>query len=190
MKRTVFSIIMLFLTLLPAMAQDSVEKQLFSDVNTYRISQGLPALKWDSSAYTAAKHHSDYLAIINDSAHRAGLMMHDEKIDVKDFKEYNFDERFKFFIPKHKQAIENAACGIVPNPLGKIIIIPTDTVVSQAALSMWIESKEHKNNLESKNSQVGACAITYVISRISVSTSSGIKTRRVISYYAVFVAYY
>lgn len=188
--KNILSILAVFFTFLSTQAQDSAEKRLFYDINIHRDSMGIAELKFDSLAYKAAKHHADYLAIINNSKYRAGLMTHDEKIDVEDFQEYDAYDRLDFFIPKNKGTVENVAGGAIPNPLGKKIVTVKDSVISKVILNMWINSKGHKKNLEIKNCTMGACAITVVSSDITINTPNGSKIRTFVSYYAVFVAYY
>jgi uncharacterized protein YkwD len=181
---------MLFLAILPVLAQDSVEKQLFFDINHYRDSVGLQKLQWDSLAYKAAKHHADYLATINNSKYHKGLITHDEQIDVDNVDEYSLGERFQLFIPKHKKAVENAGGGTVSNSFGKKTVTIKIAEISNSLLNMWIGSDAHKKNLERKEFTKGACAITFVNTNVIVDTPTGQQTRTITSYYAVFVTYY
>ncbi|MDP2692789.1 MAG: CAP domain-containing protein [bacterium] len=188
--KTAVSIITIIFTFLSARAQSDVEKLLFSDINKYRVSKGLQTLKWDSSAYNASKHHANYLSIINNTKNHAGLISHDEKIDIENFQEYNVDDRIKFFIPKNKNNVENVASGGVPNFLGKENVTSQDSVISKIIFDMWKTSKGHNINMKVKNFNLGACAISYSESIITFNTALGTKTRTIKSYYAVFVAYY
>jgi len=184
MKATI-SIIAIIFTFLSARAQGDVEKLLFSDINNHRDSMGLAKLQWDSSAYKVAKHHADYLAIINNTKYHTGLITHDEKIDVENFQEYNFSKRMDFFIRKNVYASENVCALGVPNNF-------SDSLLAITSLKSWLASKKgHRENVENKKSTNGACAISYALVDYTTTTKLfGKITTRVKMSYAVFVAYY
>lgn len=57
----IFSILSMFLMMVSSFGQTKLDTLLFNKINEYRNSKHLKELIWDTSAYKATRHHTEYL---------------------------------------------------------------------------------------------------------------------------------
>jgi uncharacterized protein YkwD len=95
------------------------EKEVFTTINQYRISKGLAPLKWISRIATTAEKHSSDMAL-----RKTG------------FGHEGFEKRFE----------------LLKNKLGKLIAgaenVAYGNVSTQEIIQDWINSPDHKHNIE------------------------------------------
>ena len=71
--------------------QNSLEKSILKELNSYRAKNGLTALAYDSSKSVASRHHSKWMGL-------SETVSHYETSDVPNFKELNgLEDRMEFF---------------------------------------------------------------------------------------------
>lgn len=91
--------IILVLSFMPlfVMAQTSLESAFIKSLNIYRKERNLSQLIYDSASSKITCYHARYLNNCNDL--NIQIRDHDETVDIKNFKEYNFDQRAKKVLP-------------------------------------------------------------------------------------------
>ncbi len=89
MKKTI-NLLLLFALVIPAFSQNLAQTNILNELNSYRNKNGLPSVKYSEELSKAANHHATYLSMCP-----ANGIGHDEPIDLPNWIEYSFQERFE-----------------------------------------------------------------------------------------------
>jgi len=138
MKKLIAYLFLLFITF-SVSAQTSLETAVLSELNSYRSKNGLCTLSADKNLYLWAGYHSKYLAKLN----LMGLVdvTHDEKIDIPDWKELNYDQRASEF---NKSGSDNHFTGEVQ--MRSLTVLPgtSERDIAKRAIQEFHDSYKHR----------------------------------------------
>lgn len=163
-----------FCPILGVFSQTLEEKALFDTINQYRVSKGLNKLIWDTSIYKMTNHHAKYVAIINSSPYNRKLLTHTEDFEIPGFEELKtVNDRGKKYSKER----------FVKNPYGSFAenccLLSsglTKKNVHGNFFKCWLNSKDgHKEIMEDKESQFGACSIQYYF--LDIILESGVTKK-------------
>jgi hypothetical protein len=139
MKKLIAYLILLVITF-SANAQTSLETAVFNELNSYRDTAGLCTLKVDKNLYSWAGYHGKYLVKLNGM----GLVdaTHNEKIDIPDWKELNYDQRDLEF---NKSGKDNHFNGEVQ--LRSLSVLPgtSEKDIAKKAIQEFHDSRGHRD---------------------------------------------
>jgi uncharacterized protein YkwD len=153
---SLLTIICSFSASFQSLAQSDDEAALLKEINSYRKSNGLSVLSWDTNMHKMAHHHAKYLSIINAHPYGKSTLTHTEEIDIEGFEELKTidDRAYKFTGKKYFFCAENAA---FVNINGR----SSPDSISQTAIRMWLKSEGHKKNLMLKEASLVSFSVQH-----------------------------
>ena len=84
-------------------SQTALEQAVIKELNLYRKKHGLVALTYDAKSSEMARYHAIYLKTMNElgysSLDYSSEQLHNERINLPDFKEMTFKERARQVLP-------------------------------------------------------------------------------------------
>lgn len=159
----ILATIMIFtFTTIISIAQTSLDRKVFDEVNKYRASIHIPKLEWDSCAYKAANFQSNYLKVGDTLSHKNSKKGYESSSD-----------RYKMFggIPKQTEISDGVyyqSFGEITNSIvTKDYPAPTEhseeiaeTIAAIAIVDVWKSSSDHKKIMTSKKFKFAGCSVT------------------------------
>jgi uncharacterized protein YkwD len=156
------TILIFIFTTIVSIAQTSLDRKVFDEVNKYRASIHIPKLEWDSCAYKAANFQSNYLKVGDTLSHKNSKKGYESSSD-----------RYKMFggIPRQTEISD----GVYYQSVGEIAnrIVTKDypapaenskemeeTIAAIAIVDVWKGSVDHKKIMTGKKFNFAGCSVT------------------------------
>jgi len=160
--KTLITILIFVLTTITSIAQTSLDRKVFDEVNKYRASIHIPKLEWDSCAYKAANFQSNSLKVDDTLSHKNSKKGYESSSD-----------RYKMFggIPKQTEISDGVYRQSVGEITNRIVTkeYPAPEEYSQetaeataatAIVDLWKSSVDHKKIMTSKKFNFAGCSVT------------------------------
>lgn len=147
-------------------AQTALDIMLFNKINSYRVSNGVSEIIWDSNVFKAANHHSKYLKLLNKDSLKT-IITHYERVDVDSLDEiFDIEGRLNHYSNIKDKLYGENITGVI-----KKESFPEESLV-EIIFNNWKNSKQHNKILLNKDAKYGACSMVIFVNDFNTTLDS------------------
>ena len=160
--KTLITILIFVFAAIASIAQTSLDRKVFDEINKYRESIHIPKLEWDTCAYKAANFQSNSLKASDTLSHRNSKKGYESSSD-----------RYRMFggiskLTEISEGVYRQSVGEITNCIvTKEYPVVTEyseedaeTTAAAAIVDVWKSSSDHKRIMTSKKFNFAGCSVT------------------------------